>query len=117
MPESIWNTLIDRKRNVERPSRWPQPLKVRMEEAHTGRVASRPYATQFEYELTAIVTVKYWATDAERPSARRVAERQLASLLYSDVIYRLDAIAHAISDGEQHQAEVLCQELRESLLR
>lgn len=96
---------------------WGPPLKATVSEHETGGVEPMGFATRREYALSATVVATYWANQAQRSEARKVAERALVQTLYGDVLAKLAHIEHAVMDSDGRRAMQHCGELRELLTR
>ena len=109
---SIFDKLQERATGMRTPRR--EPFSVTMQEC---AISHRPVIdANTEYELQATVRITYWANDAQRTHARRIAEKSLAAFLYGDFLALVSQCEHAISDGDDAAAISACSAMRDKIL-
>ena len=116
-PETVFDALLDRATGMERPEQFSPPARAVVREDETGRIEPMGLATRKEYELSLMVTCRYWANQAERQGCKQNAERVLADLLYRDVLVELSIITHAVYDGDKSAALRMLAALQTRLRR
>lgn len=115
---SVFDNLEDRLTGMKRLNDFGSPVvALAIEERRTGKIRDYTLDANTEHELSAKLSVRFWANSAQINEARKVAERSLAHLLYADVLAKLQMIEHAISDGDQNAAFDWCGKLRSSITR
>lgn len=115
--DSLFGRLGDRCTGMERPDQFSPPARVIVREDDTGRIEPMGFATRREYELSLMVSCRYWANDAERQDCRQNGEHVLADVLYRDVLVDLSAIIHAVYDGDRAAALRMLTALQTRLRR
>jgi hypothetical protein len=93
-----------------------RPIIAEAATRETGNVLPYQLDSNREYELIAKVGVTFWANDAQYESARRIAEKHLAAVLYGDFLSLIDECAHAVSDGDEGDALAACCKMRDMIL-
>lgn len=93
---------------TRRPEPW---AKLKIQHEPTGEVQPAGFATQRQYRLEARATVMYWANDAERPHARRAAQRHLTEFLYKDFQEIASKLRHAAWSGTREEVYQLANEI------
>jgi len=115
---SVFDMLRERATGMERSEGlWQPPVSFSTAMSETGQIEPMGFATRKEYELSATVVARFWANRAQVDDCRKVALRSLSRLLYGDVLRDLDAIQHAIFDGDPKGALAHLSELRDRLTR
>lgn len=115
---SVFDRLIEKATGMRKSENmWGQPVEMKIRRRETGEI--RPYTLDAnkEHELSATLAVRFWANSAQLESARKVAERALANLLYHDVLGKLSEIEHAVMDSDGRRAFQVCGELRAMLTK
>ena len=102
---STLDKLIERVGTLQRPDDFGRPdLYATLQDDTTGRIEPAGFATQKERSLSLIVTVNYWANDAQRSDARRAAECALAALVYGDFRMAISRARSAVQNGDRNEA-------------
>lgn len=102
---SVFDNLTERATGmVGRDDFGRPPLSCVLKDDPTGQIRDYTTDRNEQFALTALLTVTYWANRAQRREARKVAEKTLASLLYSDALRALAGIRQAVSDGDRSLA-------------
>ena len=64
-----------------------------------------------EWRLTVTLTVTFWANQAQRHDAHKIAEKVLVSRLYGDVLADLNELRLQISNGDRVASMALCDRI------
>ena len=102
---TVFDNLTERATGMcRRDDFFGQPLRVTLSDEATGQIRDYTSDRNEQFALTGVLTVTYWANKAQRSDARRVAEKTLAHLLYSDVLRQVAMARQAVSDGDRVRA-------------
>lgn len=88
---------------------------VDISEDVTGRIKNNCCTPCEEYALSLTVGVNYFANPAQKPHARKAAERHLLHVLYGDVLPIAAEIESAIFSGDYQTALEACSRLKSEL--
>lgn len=81
-----------------------------------GRWDRASFCAQDQYELSLKATVRYWANNAERDTARDVATRCLVHLVYKDMHPLIHELEMAVSDGNREACRRILAEMRKEMM-
>ena len=112
---NIWDSLMERSTGTQGRPTLRDKVQIREFCEPTGDI--RPYQTDSneEYLLRLAIEVTFWANKAQYSSARKIAERHLAHVLYGGALAKIAALRSAISDGDRDAAMAACSDLESEL--
>lgn len=71
---------------------------------------------QEEYILSATISIRFWANNAQHSDARQHAEKALVHSMYKDVLAHLHSLRKAISDGDRIAAFTIADHIQHELV-
>jgi hypothetical protein len=86
----------------------PTDFKIRSED--TGRIKDYEISKNKEWIVSLTVSQNYWANDAQRDSAEKIAIECIAQALYNDVLPFIPRLKLAIQSGLKMDAlRIVCE--------
>jgi|SRR5688572_3639128 len=113
---TILDKLQERPTYAQRASDFGRSVVAEMDCQPTGRGRQHTPDANEEFELSAKIAVTFWANNAQRANARRIAERVLLQRLYGDTLALLGEAEKAVFDGDAKAVLCIINTIRSKLV-
>ena len=112
---NIWDSLMERTTGMRISPTLRDKVSLRELCEPTGGIRPHQTDSNEEYLLRLAVEVTFWANKAQYGSARKIAEKHLAHVLYGGALAKIATLRSAISDGDRDAAMAACEDLEAEL--